>query len=198
MPVNKAALIGVIIGLTAAGSMAVKLHKSSQSSAPQSRAAVEAFAAQVSDLQEYSPPSPLTAEAKITDEKGRKLPLSDFKNKPVIINLWATWCAPCVKELPSLAKLKQARPDLHVLAVSLDLEKDLPELAAFLKKYDAAALDVYSGKGPALKKALPYKGLPTTYVLSSEGKILFKIEGDTDWSSHITSEFIDYMLKIDP
>ena len=119
-------------------------------------------------------------------------------NKPVIINLWATWCAPCVKELPSLAKLKQARPDLHVLAVSLDLEKDLPELKTFLKKYDAAALDVYSGKGPALKKALPYKGLPTTYVLSSEGKILFKIEGDTDWSSHITSEFIDYMLKIDP
>ena len=195
MAVNKAALFGVFIGLVAAGSMALKLHRADQAAAPQSRAAVDAFEAQVSALVEFTPPTPVPEDAKITDLKGRKLPLSDFENKPVILNLWATWCAPCVKELPSLAKLKQSRPDLHVLAVSLDLEKDLPELQAFLKKYGAEVLDVYTGKGPALKKALPYKGLPTTYILSSEGEILYKIEGDTDWSSHITLDFIDYIVK---
>lgn len=194
MPVNKAALIGATIGILCAGSMAYHLQIAKKQDVPQSRAAETAFETQVSSLQAYAPPEKIPGDAVIIDEKGRKLSLSDFKGKLIVLNFWATWCAPCVSELPSLAKLQKTRPDLHVLAVSQDLERDSASLESFLGEHQAGNLALYL-KSPGLKKLLPYKGLPTTYILSKKGKILYKIEGDTDWSSHITLEFLDYAMK---
>lgn len=192
MAVNKAACIGILIGVTAAAMMAVKLHKPAQ---PPSRDAVIAFEQQVSTLAENPLPDTSLEGAVITDDRGRKIALTDFKGKPVILNFWATWCAPCVKELPSLAKLKQDRSDLTVLVVSRDLQKEAPALKTFLKENNSQALDTYLDQGPALKKLLPARGLPSTYILSGKGKILYKIEGDVDWSSHITLDFLDYVVK---
>src|SRR6185312_12835062 len=70
-------------------------------------------------------PAPLEAESKappvpkavFVDAKGGKHSISDFKGKYVLVNLWATWCAPCVQELPSLVKLQAAVPGIKVLAV---------------------------------------------------------------------------------
>lgn len=194
MPVNKAALIGATIGILGAGSMAYHLQMAKKQDLPQSRAAEMAFEKQVSALQAFQPPEKIPGDAVIIDEKERKLSLSDFKGKLIVLNFWATWCAPCVSELPSLAKLQKSRPDLHILAVSQDLERDSKNLKDFLNANQAGNLALYL-KSPELKKLLPYRGLPTTYILSKKGKILYKIEGDTDWSSHITLDFIDYVMK---
>ena len=149
----------------------------------------------MSTIVAYDKPEAAADNVKLVNGKGEDVALKDFRGKPVILNFWATWCAPCVKELPSLAKLKELRPDIHVLAVSQDLQKDAAELSAFLKRHKAESLESYQDKGKGLKRAFPVNGLPSTYILSSDGKIIYKIEGDTDWSSRVTLKFIDSLVN---
>jgi thiol-disulfide isomerase/thioredoxin len=181
-----AIIIGILIGFWAALSVTGK-----QQAAPPSGEAFQAFRQTVHAIIPYEKPEPVAAGVKLLNEKREDVALTNFHGKPVILNFWATWCAPCVKELPSLAKLKELRPDIHVLAVSQDLQKDAAELSAFLKRHQAENLGVYLDKGKSAKRAFPVNGLPSTYILSPEGKIIYKIEGDTDWSSRVTLEFID-------
>ena len=181
-----AIILGILIGFWAALSVSGR-----QQVAPPTGEAYEAFRQTVHSVIPYAKPEPVAEDIKLVNGEGEDIALTHFHGKPVILNFWATWCAPCVKELPSLAKLKELRPDLHVLAVSQDLQKNVDELAAFLKRHEAANLGVYQDKGKTLKKAFPVNGLPSTYILSPEGKILYRIEGDTDWSSQVALQFIE-------
>ncbi len=74
---------------------------------------------------------------------GTEARLEDFKGKVVVLNFWATWCAPCVKELPSLVRLQQARGDLTVIALNVDTKLEGP-IGDFLKEVGAAELEAYA------------------------------------------------------
>jgi thiol-disulfide isomerase/thioredoxin len=185
-----AIIIGILIGIAAAISVT-----RNQQTVPRTGEAFQAFKQTVSTIIAYDNPEPVADSVKLVNGKGNVTPLKDFRGKPVILNFWATWCAPCVKELPSLAKLKELRPDIHVLAVSQDLQKDAAGLDAFLKRHQAGSLEIYQDQEKGLKKAFPVNGLPSTYILSPEGKIIYKIEGDTDWSSRVTLKFIDSLMN---
>ena len=95
--------------------------------------------------------------------------LADFKGHYVLLNLWATWCAPCVAELPALAKLKAAVPGLKVLAVDVGQDK-ADAAAAFLKSHNAAQLGTYVDTDMALMHAFGAYGLPTTVLIDPKGK----------------------------
>lgn len=154
------------------------------------------FSKTVRGVEELDPPQIPQKDVVLGRESGEKpAALSSFEGKPVLLNLWATWCAPCVAELPSLAKLKKARPNLQVVAVSLDLQRKPEDLSAFLTKYQAQDLGLYYDQERAVQKVFPARGLPTTYILSSQGKILYKIEGDTDWTSDVSLKFLDHILS---
>lgn len=156
-------------------------------------AATKRFASSFSNFETIEGPERVTKTSVIYDEAGKKIPLTFYKGKVVVLNFWATWCAPCVTELPALAKLKEARPDIEVIAVSLDLQKSAKDLAAFLDKSNASTLGVYYDKGTELNVQFPNRGLPTTYVISSDGKITYKMEGDADWSSPDALTFVDFV-----
>ena len=135
-------------------------------------------------------PAPLTAETKappvpkavFVDASGGKHSIGDFKGKYVLVNLWATWCAPCVKELPSLVKLQAAVPGLKVLAV--DVGHDTPEkAAAFLKSHQVESLGVNVDTELALLHAFGAYGLPTTVLIDPSGKEVAKAQGPADWAS---------------
>jgi thiol-disulfide isomerase/thioredoxin len=156
-------------------------------------AATKRFVSSFSNFESLEGPERVAATSVIYNEKGKQIPLTDTKGKVVVINFWATWCAPCITELPALARLKEARPDIEVIAVSLDLQKTPADLRAFLDKSGAASLDVYFDQGTELNVQFPNRGLPTTYVLSPENKIIYKLEGDADWSSPDALIFIDFV-----
>jgi thiol-disulfide isomerase/thioredoxin len=105
--------------------------------------------------------------------------------------MWATWCTPCVKELPSLSRLKELRPDIEVVALSHDTAKTPPQLRAFLDKYAAKNLEVFYDPHMKLQALLPTRGIPTTFLISPSGQIFNKVEGDIDWSSQETLALID-------
>ena len=145
-------------------------------------------------------PAPLTAETKappvpkavFVDATGGKHSIGDFKGKYVLVNLWATWCAPCVKELPSLVNLQKAVPGMKVLAV--DVGRDKPEkAAAFLKDHKADSLGVYVDTELALLHAFGAYGLPTTVLIDPSGKEVAKAQGPAEWNG---PEFVAYFKSL--
>jgi thiol-disulfide isomerase/thioredoxin len=118
------------------------------------------------------------------NEKGETIDLSKWKGRVVLLNLWATWCAPCRKEMPDLAKLQTALggPDFEVVALSLD-RKGLAASQAFLTETGVANLAAYvepEGKTLAAVQAL---GLPATILIDRNGKEAGRILGSVEWAS---------------
>jgi thiol-disulfide isomerase/thioredoxin len=109
--------------------------------------------------------------------------LSNFRGRPLLVNLWATWCAPCVAEMPALDRLAQAqKPDgLQVLVVSQDMG-GRNVVTPFFQKMKFAVLQPYLDKEMLIGAALGARGLPVTVLFDAEGKEVWRVEGPIDWT----------------
>ena len=140
-------------------------------------------------------PDPAMA-ATFTDGAGKTVRLSDFKGQVVVANLWATWCAPCVKEMPTLAKLAgdYAGKPVKILALSVDRPTASEKARAFIEKN--APLAFYIDGERNVQSALqPYpEGFPTTYLYGKDGKLRGVVSQGTDWSSADVKAVIDRLL----
>ena len=117
-----------------------------------------------------------------TDPDGKPVRLADFKGKPLLVNLWASWCAPCVKELPTLDQLARTG-GVQVLAVSQD-DGPHASVVAFLQAHRIATLKPYQDSKMALSSALgPDTVLPTSILIDANGKEVWRYVGDLDWTS---------------
>jgi len=124
-------------------------------------------------------------DASFQDPDGEDVSLAEFKGKPVLVNLWATWCAPCVKELPTidaLVRTHETGGTLEVLAVSQDSGPQA-SVEAFLAKLKADDLGAYHDPKMALSGALNAQVLPTTILYDAQGKEVWRYVGDLDWTS---------------
>lgn len=116
--------------------------------------------------------------------------LADFKGKPLLLNLWATWCAPCVVEMPTLDKLaEQSGDQLRVVAVSMDME-GRRAVDPFLEKEGLKNLQPYLDKKNELMLALKADTLPVTILYNAEGKEVWRMIGELDWTSDEAAELI--------
>lgn len=121
-------------------------------------------------------------------DDGGKLTLADFKGRPILLNLWATWCIPCRAEMPALDRLQATKggPGFEVVAVNVDTAR-LERRAAFLDSVGVKSLTRYSdSSGDAFEtlhkdgKAL---GLPVTLVIDKDGCEVAAVEGGAKWDS---------------
>jgi len=123
-----------------------------------------------------------------TDADGKALTLSDFKGRTVLLNLWATWCVPCRKEMPTLDALegKLGGPDFQVVAVNIDT-RDPAKPEAFLKEIGVQKLAYYADPSARtfqdLKQIGRAIGMPTTMLIGKSGCELGTIAGPAEWSS---------------
>jgi thiol-disulfide isomerase/thioredoxin len=118
------------------------------------------------------------------DPDGGEMSLADFKGAPVLVNLWASWCAPCVKELPTLDRLATAHSGarLRVIAVSQDSGPQ-PSVEAFLAKLKVEELGAYHDPKMGLLGALgPDVVLPTSILYDAQGREVWRYVGDLDWT----------------
>ena len=124
-------------------------------------------------------PAPSTA---FEDPDGARTSLAEFAGKPVLLNLWATWCAPCVKELPTLDALQvREGKALQVLTVSQDME-GRAKVEAFLAKGKFQTLDAWLDAEMALMSELGVSTLPTTVLYDARGREVWRVVGDKDWT----------------
>lgn len=130
------------------------------------------------------------------DGDGRSLTLADFKGKTVLLNLWATWCAPCRKEMPALDRLQAALGSDKFEVVALSLDRDGAEKARkFLADIQVSHLKFYID--PTAKEGFNLKpvGLPTTFLIDGEGREIGRLAGPAEWDSEAAKSLVSEALK---
>ncbi len=129
------------------------------------------------------------------DPQGHETHLSDLKGQVLVVNLWATWCAPCVREMPTLAKLQDSyRGRVIVAPVSMDKDELRERARAFIGEH--APLAFYQDSKLALPFALtpPAEGFPTTIIYGRDGKEKARLSGPADWNGPDARAVIDAVL----
>ena len=123
-------------------------------------------------------------------QDGSRHSLAEFKGKYVLLNLWAVWCAPCVKELPALARLKASVPAGQMDVVAVDVARGTPNDAkVFLESHGAAKLVTYIDPQLTLMRAFGAYGLPLTILIDDKGREVARAVGPAEWDA---PESIDY------
>lgn len=128
-------------------------------------------------------PQPLpTPEITWVDDGGNAYKLSDLKGDVVLLNFWATWCAPCVIELPHLDKLQRryGSAGLKVVALSTDTSGGIA-VKRFLAERGIRYLDTANNADPALLKMLQVRALPVSFVIDHNGNMIGTVQGYADW-----------------
>ncbi len=128
------------------------------------------------------PAAPKTQELSFKDKEGKVIQLSTLKGKVVFINFWATWCPPCIHELPSIDQLRESLKDhKDIVFLMVDVDGDIEKSAAFMKenKYN---LPLYVAQGDIPAEFLG-QSIPTTVILDKAGKIVERLEGSRDYGT---------------
>lgn len=129
----------------------------------------------------------LTAPDFTVSDGTNTIHLASYRGKVVLVNFWATWCGPCIEEMPSLLQLHHDRPDLAILAISVDEDED--QYKSFLVRRH---VDLTTVRDPDERVANLFHSSmwPETYIIDRQGVIRRKIVGAQDWSSPEMREFL--------
>ena len=117
----------------------------------------------------------------MADSEGEPATLLSAAGEPMLVNLWATWCAPCVKELPTLEALGERDGAPRVIAVSQDMAPR-GSVDAFLDRHELGGLEVWHDPEMALSGELGAEVLPTTILYDAQGREVWRYVGDLDWN----------------
>jgi len=166
---------------------------------PGASAQANADTAGQAPLGEFLPASrPWPAPAAVfTDADGKTLSLRDFAGKLVLVNLWATWCAPCRREMPSLERLQTRLGDkITILAISED-RGGSKAVAPFIAKLGLKVVKTYLDPESAVGRAFKVDALPTSFLIDRQGRVLGRVEGEAEWDSPKMLAIINPLLSED-
>jgi peroxiredoxin len=128
----------------------------------------------------------------VRTEAGPTVSLSDFGGKVLVLNFWATWCPPCIQEMPSLDQFAKQFRDSGVVVVGVSVDEDEAAYRRFLKQ---AGVSFAMGRDPesAISDRFGTYRYPETYVINRDGKVLQKIVGPADWTD---SQMVNYIKSL--
>ena len=129
------------------------------------------------------------------NSKKKKIVLNDYKSKLVIINFWATWCAPCKEEMPHLDKLKSKSKfqDIEILPINI-ADEELIKSKEFFDEINIKNLEIFYGPSIELAKVFKLRGIPTTILIDKEGYEFARIIGYIDFENKSLLEWLSEQL----
>ena len=156
-----------------------------------------AFARQFQDFRNYadSVPPPLKDIA-LFDMQDQKHSLLEAKGRWLVVNFWAVWCAPCVKEIPTLEAMRQQFADksFDVVYISLDYPPNAAFLKASMDRLKIPSIKTYYAADETVWDVYNITALPMSLVVNPDGAIMYRALGDADWSSKEVTDFINSLL----
>jgi thiol-disulfide isomerase/thioredoxin len=136
-------------------------------------------------------------EVSLVDPTGQTVELSQLRGKTVLVNLWATWCEPCLREMPSLERLQSRLGDrIAVLAVSEDRGGN-KTVEPFIGKLGLKSVKIYIDPKSEVGQAFGARGLPTSFLIDREGKVRGRVEGAAEWDSPKILGVLELLLSGD-
>ncbi len=130
----------------------------------------------------------------ITNINGKENLVTKTDDKVLVINFWATWCPPCIKEIPHLLKLKQqfeSQLDIYFVSVDFNVKKSVPK---FLKKNKLESINVFNDEKLLLSKKFNVTIMPTTIIINKNFEMVAKVTGYVDWTSDDYTNLIENLL----
>ncbi len=140
---------------------------------------------------ENPPAQPLST---FTTTDGRELTLEDLRGKTVLVNIWATWCAPCIKEMPSLDRLQALRGGDDFVVVTISIDRTKYEPAKFFTDNNIETLVPWHDGTFGIPGKLVLRGYPTTVIYNASGREVAILEGEADWDSPEALALVDYLI----
>jgi len=132
----------------------------------------------------------LVAEIQFEDNKGQSRSLADFRSKIVLLNIWATWCVPCRREMPALDRLATTLGSDRFEVVPLSIDRDMDLVLKFYAEVGLKKLGKYRDRAGRATRELGAVGIPTTLLIDREGREIGRLIGPAEWDSPEMIEFI--------
>lgn len=139
------------------------------------------------------------SEETFTTPDGTTLSLDDFEGKTIVLNFWATWCAPCRKEMPSLEALRKTLggETFDVVAVATGPKNEAEKIDGFYRREGITDLPVYMDPSSRFANDMGIRGLPITVIINAKGNEIGRLRGDADWASENAIEVLTAVIDSD-
>ncbi len=129
------------------------------------------------------------------DAQGNEASFADYKGKVILVNLWATWCAPCIKEMPDLNELQKSHGSEKFEVVLLSENQDgIESSLAFLKENNITHLNTYHDFDRSIARSLKSNALPTSVIINAEGNEVGRLLGPAAWNSGDAKVLINFII----
>lgn len=195
---------GTVLGVLAGRKLAqLRIAPAAAQGAPQSRISGVGGEAEAPGLRgmaamvRMDPPEPLPPFS-FTDADGKLMHVADYtgaNGRGMVLNFWATWCAPCVAEMPSLALLSRALEADHIAVLPISADRGgAGVVTPFFRNHGIEGLPVLLDPGSEAVHALRLGGLPTTVLVGPDGLERARLEGSADWGSPEAAKLVREML----
>lgn len=130
-----------------------------------------------------------------TSPSGREMQLSDYKGKVILVNIWATWCAPCIAEMPMLDELQAVKGGARFEVVTISLDRTAEEAKVWFEKNGIENLPLWHDGTYGVSSKLALPGLPTSIFYNAQGRETARIPGEVDWTSAEALALVDYLVE---
>jgi len=136
------------------------------------------------------------AAVRFDDDRGQERNLSDFRGKVVLLNIWATWCVPCRKEMPALDHIESLLGGLKFTVVTVSVDRlGIEAVDKFFGEVGVQSLPAYVDSSGSALRTLRAFGLPTSFVIDRDGREIGRITGPAEWDSPETIEFLRNIIS---
>ena len=126
---------------------------------------------------------------------GAEMSLADYKGKVILLNVWATWCAPCIVEMPMLNQLQAVRGGDNFEVVTISIDRIAQDAEKFLEENQLTFLPAWHDKSYALPAKVGAQGLPVSIFYNRKGQEIARVSGEVDWTGSDAKALIDAILK---
>lgn len=137
--------------------------------------------------------SMMFSELSFPDLENREVSMTEFRGKVVLLNFWATWCPPCVKEMPSMEELRQKYKDQDFEVVAINAGEESEVVEAFLLERDLTFPIILDKRGASFM-TLGIRGLPMSFLLNKEGRSVMTFLGGREWLEPAQTKLIEAEL----